>query len=281
MSSRRRRLSLNKVKSLWHSHGCDIKKMVGVVVCLLGSTAIASNEECRGIGLREAYNSMDVHGVKACFIYTKADVKTEGQLPRDSDEISLYSVISSENPKLVYEFPYAGTEGKITDAFFLPVDGMDEKMLFVIHRMETPRAWDPVSDIYDVSVIGLEGDTLLLDKKRTRFFDLGGDSVDEQGRSAYIYPYKDKKSVEEAVWSPLFHAITADKEITGTVLEKTFLYDGGSEPVQQSPTKMYLIDGDTVLVTDSMAGWCKVSYQSKIKIITKWAQCKSINFPGS
>ena len=43
-------------------------------------------------------------------------------------------------------------------------------MLFVIHRMETPRAWDPVSDIYDVSVIGLEGDTLLLDKKTYSFF---------------------------------------------------------------------------------------------------------------
>lgn len=64
MSSRRRRLALNKVKSRWHNHGCDIKKMVGIVVCLLGPTAVASNEGCRGIGLREAYNSMDVHGVK-------------------------------------------------------------------------------------------------------------------------------------------------------------------------------------------------------------------------
>lgn len=258
-----------------------VKEMIELIIFfsyLVGSTAIASNEGCSGIGLRDAYNSMDVHGVKACFVYTKADVETEGQLSRDPDEISLYSVISSENPKLVYEFPYAGTEGKITDAFFLPVDGRDEKLLFVIHRMETPRAWDPVSDIYDVSVIGLEGDTLHLDKKLTRFFDLGGDSIVEQGRSTYIYPYKDKESVEEAVRSPLFHSIIADKEITGTILEKTFLYDGGSEPVQQSPTKMYLIAGDRVLVTDSIAGWCKVIYQAKVKPITKWTQCKSINF---
>ncbi len=202
-------------------------------------------------------------------------------MSRDPDEISLYSVISPEKPKLVHEFPYAGTEGAITDAFLLPVGERGEEMLFVIHRMETPRAWDPVSDIYDVSAIRLEGGNLLLDKKRTRFFDLGGDSVDEQGRSTYIYPYKDRKSVEEAVGSPLFHIIIAGKKITGTILEKTFLYEGGSEPIQQSPTKMYLIDGDRVLVTDSTAGWCKVSYQTKIKMITKWTQCKSISFSAN
>ncbi len=258
-----------------------IKLIVLFFGCLLGATAIASDEGCSAIGLREAYGYMDIHGVKACFVYTKAEVKTEGQLSRDPEEISLYSVAPSENPKLVYEFPYAGTEGTITDAFFLPVGGKGEEMLFVIHRMETPRAWDPVSDIYDVSVIRLEGKTLLLDRDRTRFFDLGGDSVDEQGRSAYTYPYKDKKSVEAVVGSPLFYSIIADKEITGTILEKTFLFDGGSEPIQQSKTKMYLIEGDRVLVTDSTAGWCKVSYQARIKMITKWAQCKSINFSAS
>lgn len=261
-----------------------VKEMIKLIIffgCLLGSTAIASNEECSAIGLREAYSSIDVHGVKACFVYTKAEVQPEGQLSRDPDEISLYSVIPSESPKFIYEFPYAGTEGTITDAFFLPVGGGGEEMLFVIHRMETPRAWDPVSDIYDVSVIRLEDETLLLDRKRTRFFDLGGDSVDEQGRSTYIYPYKDKKSVEAVVGSPLFNTIIADKEITGTIIEKTFLFDGGSEPEQQSQTKMYLIDGDRVVVTDSTAGWCKISYQAKIKTITKWAQCKSINFSAT
>jgi len=261
-----------------------VKEMIKLIVFfgyLLGSTAVASNDGCSGIGFRQAYNSMDVHGVKACFVYTKAAVQTEGQLSRDPDEISLYSVVSSENPKLVYEFPYAGTEGAIIDAFFLPAAGTLEEMLFVIHRMETPKSWAPVSDIYNVSVIRREGDTLLLDQKRSRFFDLGGDAVDEQGRSKYVYPYKDKRSVEAAVGLPLFHTIMADKKITGTILEKTFLYDGGSEPLLQSSSKMYLIKGDRVLVEDSMAGWCRVSYQAKVKIIVKWAQCKSINFSAS
>ena len=82
-------------------------------------TAIASSDGCGAIGLREAYSSLDLHGVKACFVYTKPDVQNEGQLSRDPDEISLYSIIPSESPKLVFEFPYAGTEGTITDAFFL------------------------------------------------------------------------------------------------------------------------------------------------------------------
>ena len=252
----------------------------GIQTIDLGEEKISGANKCSGMGLREAYSSMELDRVNACIVYTKANLQSDAQLFRETDGISLYSVVLSEYPKLVYEFPYAGTEGTITDAFFLQVGG-GEEMLFVIHRIEAPRSWDSVSDIYDVSVFRLEGDNLLLDKNFTRFFDLGGDSVDEQGRSMYIYPYKDKKSVEAVVGSPLFYSIVADKEITGTILEKTFLFDGGSEPIKQSKAKMYLIEGDRVLVTDSTAGWCKVSYEAKIKMITKWAQCKSINFSAS
>jgi hypothetical protein len=249
--------------------------------CLLGSTAIAGNVECSGIGLREAYSSLDIHGAKACFVYTMASTENEEKHSRDPNGISLYSVTLSNNPKLVYEFPYAGTKGEIAEAFFLPVAGVDEKTLFLIHRMEAPRSWDSVSDIYNVSVLRWEGEALLLDQKRTRFFDLGGDTVDEQGRLTFAYPYKDKKSVEAAISSPLFYTIIANKRITGTILEKTFLHDGDSEPLPQNSSKMYLIKGDRVLVEDSMAGWCRVSYQAKVKIIKKWAQCKSINFSAS
>jgi hypothetical protein len=256
-------------------------KLIIFFVCLLGSTAIAGDEGCSGIGLRKAYSAMDVHGVKACFLYTKADVQTEGQLSRDPDEISIFSVIPPESPKLVYKFPYAGTKGEITEAFFLPVAGVDEEMLFVIHRMEAPRSWDSISDIYNVSALRWESGALHLDQKRTRFFDLGGDTIDEQGRSTFAYPYKNKKSVEAAISSPLFYSIIADNKITGTILEKTFLHDGDSEPLPQNSSKMYLIKGDRVVVEDSMAGWCRVSYQAKVKIIKKWAQCKSINFSAS
>jgi hypothetical protein len=249
--------------------------------CLLGSTAIAGNVECSGIGLREAYSSLDIHGAEACFVYTMASTENEEKHSRDPNGISLYSVVPSKSPKLVYEFPYLGTEGVITDAFFLPVGEGGEDLLFVVHRMEIPRVWDPASDIYDVSVFRLEADTLLLDKKLTRFFHLGGDDMDKQGRTTYVYPYKDKKSIEKTVSSPLFHAILTSKVITGSIMEKTFLYDGGSEPLLQYAPKMYLIKGGKILAEDSWGGWCRISYQTTIKKITKWTQCKSINFSES
>lgn len=249
----------------------------GIQAIELGETKVPGANNCRGIGLREAYSSFDVDKVNACIVYTKSDVQTEGQLSRDPDGISLYSVVSSDTPKLVYEFPYDGTEGKIIDAFFLPV-GRGEEMLFVIHHIVAPDSWSRVRDIYDVSVFRVGADSLFLDKKLTRFFHLGGDEIDRQGRVPYIYPYKDKSSVEKAAGSPLFRAIIADKEIPGTVLEKNVLYDGGSEPLLQYSPKMYLIKGDKILVQDSWAGWCKISYQAKVKIVDKWMECKSINF---
>jgi len=253
----------------------------GLQTVELGEIKIPVANKCSGIGLREAYSSMELDTLNACIVYTKSDEQAEGQLSRDPDGISLYSVISSETPKLVYEFPYAGSEGTITDAFSLPVGGRGEEMLFVIHRIEARGSWDLVKDIHSVSVIRRQGDTLVLDKKRSRFFDLGGDNIDEEGRSTYVYPYKDKKSVEDAVNSKLFNTIIADKKIIGTILEKTFLSEGRAEPIPQYSSKMYLIKGDRVLVEDSTAGWCRVSYQTKVKMITRWTQCKSIDFSAS
>ena len=253
----------------------------GIQTVELDQTKISDTNKCNSIGLREAYSSMDIDRVNACIVYTKTDLPVNAQQPRKPDGISLYSVIPSKSPKLVYEFPYLGTEGVITDAFFLPVGEGGEELLFIVHRMEIPRVWDPASDIYDVSVFRLEADTLLLDKKLTRFFHLGGDDMDKQGRITYVYPYKDKKSIEKTVSSPLFHAILTGKAITGSIMEKAFLYDGGSEPLLQYAPKMYLIKGDKVLAEDSWGGWCRISYQTTIKTITKWTQCKSINFSAS
>lgn len=250
----------------------------GMQVIELGRTKIPGSNRCDGVGLREAYKFVDAHGVKACLVYTQEGAQTEGVSSRGPDRISLYSAMSPDDLKFVYAFPYGGTEGKILDAFFLPVGGRDEELLFVMYRIESPKLWKSVSDIYGVSVFRREGDALLLDEKLTLFFDFRADTVDKQGRSTYVYPYKVKSSVEKAVGSPLFHAVIAKNKIAGSILEKTFLYDGGSEPLLQSLPKAYLIKGDSVLVEDAKSGWCRVSYQTKVEMITKWVQCKSISF---
>jgi hypothetical protein len=253
-------------------------KVICVAVIFFGvlEVAIASGDECGGIGLLQAHKSTVLHGSSVCFVYSKTSSQDGLKLSRDPDEISLYAISESERPELLYEFPYAGTQGKINDVFFLAIEGAAEEMLFVIHSMQSPKSWDTKSDIYDVSVIRHQGGILIRDQKLSRFFDLGGDLVDTQGKSTYLYPYKDKKSVEGAVRSALFRAINSSTKIMGTVQEKTFLYAGDSEPALQDPKKAYLIKGDQVTLADSMAGWCKILYQGKAKLITRWAQCKSI-----
>ena len=255
-----------------------VKVLSAILILASITTAAASDRECNDLGLKQAFSSINVQGVMACFLYTEAGVQQEGQLSRDPDGVSVYSISKSGKSALVYEFPYAGTKGEINDVFLLSVDDARDDMLFVIHSVETPRSWNTVSDVYDVSVIGLQDGALVQDRKLSRFFDLGGDLVDAQGAPSYIYPYKDRKSVEDAIRSPAFQAVNSSASIKGTIKEKTFLYGGGAEPTMQDPSKMYLIKGDQITVEDSMAGWCKVSYAAKTKLITMWVQCKSIVF---
>jgi len=256
-----------------------IKLLSIVFFSISVATAVASDRTCSDIGLEQAYRPVEIQGVTACFVYTETSPQYEGQLSRDPDGIAVYSVSKAEEPRLVYDFLYAGTKGKINDVFFLPVEGGSDKMLFVLHSIRKPGPWETVSDIYNVSVIRFQDGALIRDQKLSRFFGMGGDFVDAQERPTYIFPYKDKKSVEEAVRSPLFRVVHLSAPIEGVIREKTFLYGSDSEPSMQSPKNMYLIKGDRVTVKDTTAGWCKVLYAGKAKPITVWAQCKTINFP--
>jgi hypothetical protein len=77
----------------------------------------------------------------------------------------------------------------------------------------------------------------------------------------------------------VFQVVNSSTPVEGTIKEKTFLYGGDSEPAMQDPSKKYLIKGDQVMLEDSVAGWCKVSYVAAVKPITMWVQCKAIVFP--
>jgi hypothetical protein len=254
---------------------------VFLAIIILGwiTPASASDRECNGLGLKQAFGFINIQKVTACFLYTETGAGREGQLSRDPDGVSVYSISESEKSALVYEFPYAGTKGKINDAFILSADDAHDEMLFVIHSIETPSSWDTTSDVYDVSVMKVKSGILVRDQVISRFFDFGGDLTDGYGIPYYVYPYKDRASVEKAIRSPVFKAVNSSDSITGTIKEKTFLYDGDTEPTLQAPSKMYLVKGDQITVKDSMAGWCKVSYAGKEKLIAMWVQCKSIAFP--
>ena len=119
---------------------------------------------------------------------------------------------------------------------------------------------------------------LIHDQTLSRFFNWGRDFANTQGRPTYLYPYKNKKAVEEVVRSPLFRVVHLSTPVEGVIRDKTFLYGSDSEPSMQSPKNRHLIKGDRVTVKDATPGWCKVLYAGKAKPITAWAQCKTINF---
>jgi hypothetical protein len=228
-------------------------------------------------GQCQAYKSIAMNESSVCFVYFKSDSEGDQQILRVPDGIAIYTISKSKKPELVYEFPYAGTKGKIEDVFFLFVNDSAEKALVVIHSMQSPRSWDTKGDVYDVSVLRNKGGEIIRDERLSRFFNFGGDVIDAHGLLTYLYPYKDKKSIEGAIRSPLFRAFSSSAIITGTVIEKTFLYSGEAEPASQDPNKSYLVKGDRVTLEDSMAGWCKVSYKAH-ELRAKWMQCRSIAF---
>lgn len=257
-----------------------IKLLSGVIFYVSAATATATDFTCSDIGRPEAYRPVEVGGITLCFVYTKTQ-QEDGQISRPPDGIAVYSISKTEKPKPIYQLPYAGTKGMIDDAFPFFVDSAQEKMLFIVHSFETPKSWDSVSDIYSVSVLRIQDGILVHDQQYSRFFDMGGDLTDDRGRITYIYPYKNRVLVEKAIRSPLFHAVNSSTSIEGTIQEKSFLYGGDAEPALQDPKKMYLIKGDRVSVEDATAGWCKVSYQSKMKLIKMWLQCNSIGFSSN
>lgn len=252
------------------------------VATVLFLTALeqASAHACDGLGLDSAYRSISMEGVTACFLYTKTNKLEKNQLSIDPDGLTLYSISEFQKPKLIYEFPYAGTKGEIQDAFIASVDGGPDRRLFVIHRIETPSSWESTSEIHDVIAIKLEHNILTLDKHVSRFFDMGGDLIDSSGNVIYRHPYKNKASIKTALNSSLFNAANSASRLEGVIRENTFLYEGDHAPAIQDRSKIYLTKGDLVVLKDSVAGWCKVSHAGKVKTVEMWAQCQAIAFQG-
>jgi hypothetical protein len=160
----------------------------------------------------------------------------------------------------------------------MPGNGTHDDKLIVIKNMEAPSSWDASGDIYAVSVFSLQDGNLLHDYKASRYFDMGADMENGHEIRAFIYPYKTRAQIENAWRSPAFQAVHASSSIDGAIQKKTFLYDGDAEPILQATGRSYLIKGDVVTVRDSVAGWCKASYNTGKRVLIKWVNCSDIQF---
>lgn len=148
----------------------------------------------------------------------------------------------------------------------------------MIQSMEALSSWDIVDDAYSVSVINFDGENFVVELRLSRFFDMGGDSMDDQGKIKYIYPYKNKASVENAIRSPMFKSVETSTPVSAIVRKRTALYGGDLEPATWDVSQRYASKNDRVTLEDSMAGWCKVSYTAEIAPIRMWLICDAISF---
>jgi hypothetical protein len=251
--------------------------IINVMVTILHmafSTAVAESRTCEGIGMGQAYQTILMNETAVCFIYAESSEAEKGALSTPAYGMYIYYVSRVGRLTFAQELPYAGTKGRIHDVFLSHAAGAEA--LFIIYSIEKPRSWDSISDIYGVSVLGFHGDTLIQDKKLSRFFGMSGDFSELQSGEYYSYPYKKRASIEEALRSPEFLLTASIIPVKGVVKAKAFLYGGDLEPTVK--TRMYLIGGDQVMVQDSTEGLCKISYAAKKKTITKWILCSMIDF---
>ena len=254
------------------------KTLVAMIVLCFG-TAAFGNELCSDIGLRSAYKPVTFGDSWMCFVYTSDMSEANGKnISVDPDGLAIYSVAKGRRPQLVYDLPYAGTAGKINDAFVVAFDGDEDKKLFVLHSAEAPGSWDAVGDVYDVSVINIGSSEVVLDRALSRFFDLGADIVDAGGGIKFFYPYKDRRSVEKAINSPIFRSIRTSLPVDGVVTGKTLIYNGALEPATWEPSIKYVAKGVHVTLEDSSAGWCKVSFTENLKRSQMWLLCEAVEF---
>ena len=257
-----------------------IKCLFFIALLICYENAVAGSDPCSNAGFRKAYKSLKIDSSLVCFLYIPNTLKkSDNSLSSVPDGISLYSSNASGKAEFLYELTYAGTKNEIKDAFLSSIDG--GKRLFVIHSMEAPNSWDVVNDAYSVTVINFDGENFVVDLRLSRFFDFGGDSMDDQGKIKYVYPYKDKASVEKAIRSPLFKSVETSTPVSAIVREKTALYGGDLEPATWDVSQRYASKNDRGTLEDSMAGWCKVSYTADIAPVRMWLICDAISFRQS
>ena len=251
-------------------------KIYAFVLIFLSATANSKQHNCTQYGREVAFPSVVSQGVTICFVYTETPQEYDGQLSRPADGVAVYAATDLGALPIPFELPYAGTPGKVVDAFVVADEMFGGERIFVVHSFMTPRSWEVVGDIYSVSVFLIEAGVLVRDENASRFFDFGGDLIREEVGLRFSYPFKTRKDVELIIQSSLYRARADQREIYASVSEKAFLYEGDLEPFIQVKAKKYLIKDDRVLVLDATAGWCKVSYGPPETNIVMWLQCKSL-----
>ncbi|MFT4255759.1 MAG: hypothetical protein QM599_02150 [Pseudoxanthomonas sp.] len=220
-----------------------------------------------------AYKPVFHQEMAICFVLEDVQPQSAGQLSRDPPVIALYSASSRLGIRRAGELPYPGGTGRVDDVFFLDIDNDDNEEMIVIHSADPPSTWEVVDRLYDVRVFSILSSEVRENDNLSRIFGLGGDQTDSTGKIIYRFPYKNRAAIEKAANSMLGR-LTLKGSIPGKMKEKAFFYRDASV-LQRSNS--YVVPGDSVVITDTTAGWCKATFEGKSKRTTAWLKCDSIN----
>lgn len=259
-----------------------MKIYVALTLCIfLTCEAPASENNCSKLGLKEAFSETTFKDSVVCYLFVKTtdnESDTSG-LSVDPDGISIYSLVKGKEAERLVDLPYAGTNGKIVDAFTSSADEGGEPKLYIIHSFELPSSWEALSDIYNVTVLSAKGDNLVVDKKASRYFGMGADLTNANGH-IFQYPYKSKEGLQSALNSLLYKKIMLSATIKGRLIKKTPLYLGEFEPIFHEQTSLYKEKDSAVLIDDSTKGWCRTKNLKSQTTINVWLECSALSLEG-
>jgi hypothetical protein len=248
-----------------------IRTLPVIGLFLLSAHTYAESLECAKLGATAAHPPLVADRVVMCMTFEPVTHQGFSEPP----EIAVYAAYENTTPEKIYTLPDARTQSVIESAFTGTLAG--EQIFLVLYRMSTPSTWEFTSDIYGVSAFRVVNSALAHDAALSRFFDMGGDRSASNTSFSYTYPYKTRDSINRALSTRLLRSLMANSSLSGTVITKAFLYEGGDEPDVLPLSKMYLLKGDHVTVQDATAGWCKIKYVKKADTINKWMRCSALD----
>lgn len=222
----------------------------------------------------EAFPALDTDSGSIVFNYAKLpEEESQG-----ADDVAIdvdFVSCADGSKKNMGGLPFLAATGRVQAAFFARAEPEAEPVLFVIHAVGI-RAYTGVNylgDYYTVHAYSPTPTGYVRDERLSNYFGNGGDIARdaESEELVYTFPYKTADELVAKLNSATYKRWAAGNKVTLTINKKSFIY---SSPVLADVTKMYLIQGDSVLQEGVEAGWVKILFKTpKGKAIRGWVQC--------
>ncbi|KPN88338.1 hypothetical protein [Pseudomonas nunensis] len=222
----------------------------------------------------EAFPALNTDSGTIVFNYTKLP-ENESQDP-DDVAIDVDFVNCADGAKKnIAGLPFLAATGAVKAAFLATTKPGAEPELIIIHAVgiRADTGVNYLGDYYTVHVYANAPAGYVRDERLSTYFGNGDDIARdaESEELVYTFPYKTADAIVAKLNSAAYKHWAAGDEVKLTINKKTSIY---SSPVLAEVTKMYLINGDSVLQEGAEAGFLKIMFKTpKGKAIRGWVLC--------